>query len=219
MEVNNTTAPQTVSQLSGQQLGQDFQTFLNLLTTQLQNQDPLEPMDSNEFTSQLVQFSQVEQQIRGNSLLENLMALQSLNLTSLALSFVGMRVESIGDQLDFNGEEPIGFAYTLPESSTGTTISITDADGNVIRRFEGSKDPGLHEVKWDGLDDNGQMAAAGTYTVKVSAFGETGQSLNIQTTVPGYVRGIESADNGDTLLLIGDRKVPISGARKVEKPV
>ena len=92
VSISNIAAQSAASQAQKAQLNQDFDDFLTLLTTQLQNQDPLEPMDSNEFTNQLVQFSQVEQQLATNDLLEDMRALSVLNTTQLGLGFVGMDV-------------------------------------------------------------------------------------------------------------------------------
>lgn len=215
-EIASATSAPTRSGTALSSLLNDFDSFLRLLTTQLQNQDPLEPMDSSEFTNQLVQFSQVEQQINTNQNLESLLSLQSLNMTSLALGFMGMNVEATGNELDYTGD-PLQFAYSLPENSTGTMISITDENGSVIRKLEGETDAGVHEVVWDGLDDLGQPATNGTYTLNVSAENEEGKTLNINTTVPGYVTGIESTADGNIMLLIGDKKVPMIEARKVQQ--
>jgi len=220
MDVSSATAaaPAT-SQASQSQatLGQDFDQFLNLLTTQLQNQDPLDPMDSNEFTNQLVAFSGVEQQIRTNSLLESQMALDALNITSLGVGFIGMDVEHAGEFLEFNGSDPLTLSYIMPEQSVETTVTIFDANGNSVYSVGGETSEGQQSFTWDGNNSEGFTSPAGTYRVQISAMSTDDVPLNIGTSVPGRVTGIESANDGNVLLLVGDQKVPITDVKIVRE--
>jgi len=219
MEVSSSTnTAASASAQSGARLNQDFDDFLLLLTTQLQNQDPLSPMDTNEFTNQLVQFSAVEQQIKTNSNLENLLAMQTLNMTALGVSFIGKMVEVTGDTFAVTPGTDTTLSYVMPEDAGTATITIKDEDGDVIYSADAEKTAGRHDFTWNGLDKNGNPVAAGKYTVTITAMNEDAQSLNVPTSVPGYVSGLESDDNGNLMLVINGEKIPLTEVRKISIP-
>lgn len=197
------------------QLNQNFDDFLQMLTTQLQNQDPLSPMDTAQFTNQLVQFSQVEQQLRGNDTLNKLLAMQTLNMTALGVSFIGKDVEVAGNTFTADGVKGVAMSYTLPEDATTGTISILDENGDTVYSQDAEKTAGTHEFAWDGKNNSGNMAPAGNYTIKVSAGNATTTSLNVTTYVPGRVTSLESADDGTLLLNVNGEKVPLTDVRKI----
>jgi flagellar basal-body rod modification protein FlgD len=205
----------TAQQADRSKLNQDFDQFLLLLTTQLQNQDPLAPMDTSEFTSQLVQFSGVEQQIKGNTLLQNLLSAQTLNMTALGVSFIGKNVEVAGKDFRTDGTSPSSISYEMPQTATAGTITIVDKDGNTVFSKPAELTRGLHGFTWDGKGTDGQSVPEGDYTVSVSALTETGLSLNVTTYVPGYVNGLETAEDGSLVLDIGNQKVPLADVRKI----
>ena len=218
VSISNIAAQSAASQAQKAQLNQDFDDFLTLLTTQLQNQDPLEPMDSNEFTNQLVQFSQVEQQLATNDLLEDMRALSVLNTTQLGLGFVGMDVEVTGDSFQYSGQGPVDLGYALPAASKDTTISIKNADGETVYSVDGETSSGIKSFQWDGKNKDGFAVPAGDYTIEVSALNEAGKSLIVPTSVPGRVDGIESDDSGEVLLLVGNQKLSISDVTRAKLP-
>jgi flagellar basal-body rod modification protein FlgD len=220
MEVSSTTSSTTTSasSQSATQLNQDFDDFLLLLTTQLQNQDPLSPMDTNEFTNQLVQFSGVEQQIKTNSNLENLLAMQTLNMTALGVSFIGKTVEVTGDTFAHTSGAGSTMSYVMPDDASTATITIKDENGDVVYSTDAEKSAGRHDFTWDGLDKNGNIAATGKYTVTVTALNEEAQSLSVTTSVPGYVSGLESDDDGNLMLVINGEKVALTEVRKISIP-
>lgn len=222
MEVSGTQSTPVAQQSEAAQdrvsLGQDFDQFLRLLTTQLQNQDPLSPMDSTEFTNQLVQFSNVEQAIKQNDSLEKLLAMQTLNLTALGVSFIGKDVEITGNTFEKADTGSVAFSYQIPADAVSATMSIIDDNGNVVYTQNAEKSAGRHDFTWDGLDTSDQPLPAGTYEVRIAALTENKTALNVQTFVPGHVDGLESADNGDLLLLVGKNKVPMTEVRKISKP-
>lgn len=217
MEVSNSTSTSTTSSTStsSSQLNQDFDDFLLLLTTQLQNQDPLSPMDTNEFTNQLVQFSQVEQQIKTNSSLDNLLAMQTLNMTALGVSFIGKYVEVDGDTFTADGTNSTTLSYVLPDTAASGTLTIKNADGDVVYSTDIEKTAGRQDFTWDGLDSDGNLAPAGEYSVTVTALDAESQSLSVSTSVPGYVTGLESDDSGELMLVIDGKKVSLTGVRKI----
>lgn len=216
MEVtSSTTTTNSASTSSGTQLNQDFDDFLLLLTTQLQNQDPLSPMDTNEFTNQLVQFSQVEQQISTNKNLENLLAMQTLNMTALGVSFIGKFVEVYGDSFTTDGTSPTTMSYVLPDEASSGTLTIKNANGDVVYSKSTETTAGRHDFVWDGLDKDGNVAPAGDYTITVTALDSENQSMSVATSVPGFVSGLESADDGSLMLVINGKKVPLTDVRKI----
>lgn len=188
------------SSASRSKLAQNFDTFLVMLTTQLKHQDPLSPMDSTQFTNQLVQFANVEQQINANSNLESLIALQKVNQGSMAISYLGHTIEAATKQLPLQ-DGKANFSYTLPEDARSIAVVIKDAKGAVIANLskpDGSK--GRHEMSWDGRDANGtQMKDGGTYYVEVIATSGEDKPIEASTTVYGKVTDVAS-DANDTLV-------------------
>ena len=191
------------------QLAQDLDDFLTLLTTQLQNQDPLNPMDSTEFTNQIVQFSQVEQMINQNQKLNDILQLELAGISSIALGYVGLDASYIGSELSYDGTNPTTITYSLAGDATVATLTILDEGGNVVRTVQVPKSLGKHDFVWDGTDSGGFPVPAGTYSVNLGAADKDGNTVENTTVVSGRVRGIES-QNGVVFLLVGERAVPIS---------
>ncbi len=202
---------------SSNKLSQDFDDFLNLLTTQLQNQDPLSPMDSTEFTNQLVSFSQVEQQINMNGKLEDMLSLQLSGMSTVALAYVGMDVNFVGNVSHYNGTDPIEIDYVLSSNATKSNLRIVDADGITVRTVEAGKTSGLHSFEWDGKDDYGQTLPVGNYTVNVDSLDADGAAIKVSTSVPARVTGIASENGIIQLLLEGDRIIPVGSVISAEK--
>src|ERR1700722_2417147 len=149
-------------------LGSNFNTFLTLLTTQLQNQDPTSPLDTNQFTSQLVQFSQVEQAINTNTNLQALINIQEGEQSVAALPLVGQTVEyayNPGPLASGQAE----FGYNLPSTAASATMTISDAAGNIVFQGPASTDPGDHTFTWNGTGSDGSQEPDGVYTFNVSA--------------------------------------------------
>ena len=190
-------------------LAEDFDQFLTLLTTQLQNQDPLDPMDSTEFTNQIVQFSQVEQSINTNQKLDNLVSLQLASISSVALGYVGMDVSYVSAELNYDGSDPVKVNYALSDGALQAKINIYNEAGDLVYSGEVPADAGAHEFVWDGRNNGGEMEPEGTYSVSIDAIDTEQNPIDTSTVVSGHVRGIES-QNGIIFVLIGDRAVPIS---------
>lgn len=211
------TAQNTKLKDASTRLNENFDTFLTLLTTQLKNQDPLNPMDSNEFTNQLVNFSGVEQQIRSNQTLDNLLTLSTLNMTTLGLGFIGLNVRTTGDTMSFNGTAPLSFTYTLEAEARTNNIHIIDKDGATVFTAQGEVIPGKHEFTWDGKDSNGAPLPAGQYRVQIGAVDAQGKPIASSTVVPGHVSGIESAEDGTIMLIINGAKVPLTDVKSASE--
>ncbi len=197
-------------------LGGDLNRFLTLLVTQLQNQDPLNPLDTNEFTAQLVQFAGVEQQINQNAHLETLIEVGKASGVAAMVNLIGKRIEAAGATLPLaNGEGRA--SYTLAEPAAETTLTIVDADGGVVLTRDGETGVGRHDLVWDGLDGDGRSLPDGAYTIEVTARRADGSAIAAATSISGIVTGAASGDDGATLR-IGSVEVPMAQVIAIADP-
>jgi flagellar basal-body rod modification protein FlgD len=206
---NGTATSGTTSQLDlNNQIAGNFNEFLSLLTTQLQNQDPLSPMDTNQFTQQLVEFASVEQQINMNTNLQTLVTLQQTAQDSQALAFVGQTVTVNGSNatLPSGGQAQWTFNPTTPATATFT---VTNSTGQTVFTQSGTVQPGSQQFTWNGLSNNGQQNPAGNYTLAITATGANGQSVAVPTTVTGTVASVDLSQN-PPLLSIGGQNYTVS---------
>jgi len=205
----------TQSQQSQKKLEDDLNQFLTLLTTQLQNQDPLDPKDATEFTSKLVQFATVEQQIYQNSNLEKLYNLQKNSQVVSMVNYLGTTVEAKGGSFYLeNGTSK--FTYTLQDKSTDTTITIRNSSGQTIATFGGELDIGKHGAVWDGTNSLGYKVEDGLYTVTVLTKDAEGKPVDVTTTVFGRVTGAGSED-GEVTLFMDAIEVPLGDVLSVSE--
>jgi flagellar basal-body rod modification protein FlgD len=182
-------------------LGTDFKTFLTLLTSQLKNQDPMAPLDTNQFTQQLVSFSQVEQAINANAKLANLVSLQSTNQTLSALPLVGHSIQYSDNQTALvNGKATFG--YELPATAANTSIVINDANGRTVFQTSGQTAAGFHSFSWDGSGMDGSTQPDGVYTFNVGAAAADKSTLTPTLSSFGTVSSVNVA-NGTASLDIG----------------
>lgn len=189
--VGSTTVPQSEATNSRTRLSDNYDTFLVLLTAQLQNQDPLAPMDSTQFTQQLVQFSQVEQQIRTNEQLEGLVGQYQAASAGAALSYLGKDAIIEADETYLAGGEA-NWAYRLPEAATSMTITVKDAQGRTIyETTTAARGAGEHLFKWDGKKTDGTTAADGVYTIEVEAENAAGEALTPAISVRETIMGVD----------------------------
>lgn len=172
-------------------LSNNFDTFLTILTAQIQNQDPLEPMDSTQFTEQLVQFSGVEQQIRVNTQLETLIAATNSSAGASLSGYLGQEAEidSAGGQ--FTGD-PIKWRYELPADATSTTVTVTDASGKVLYSKTGELTAGSHDFTWDGtLNTGGKAATDQPYWISVVAEDANKKALTPTHSLVTRITGVD----------------------------
>jgi flagellar basal-body rod modification protein FlgD len=194
-------------------LSTDLNSFLTLLTSQLKNQDPLSPMDSTQFTNQLVQFSQVEQQINMNGNLTSLIGLTQQSIASSVVNYIGKTIEGPSNQAPLiNGA--LKASYNLTETAASVNMAVKDDKGNVVFSKTVDATEGVHEFDWDGKDSNGIQLKDGTYTLQVNALKTDGSTLDTSTTVFGKVTGITSV-NGTTTLLLGNIGIPMTSVLAV----
>ena len=186
------------SQVASSTLAANFDTFLALLTTQLQNQDPLDPMKSEQFTTQLVQFAGVEQSINTNKNLEQLIELQTSVQLNSAVSYIGRIVEVVADELMLDGGAA-KISYGLGHNAETTVITIVDLNGNAVRTVIGETAAGRHEFDWDGRNDNGDQVPDGVYGFNVVAVDQDDETVDTVSASLGRVTGVEIVD--DALML------------------
>ncbi|WP_439598891.1 flagellar hook assembly protein FlgD [Falsiroseomonas sp.] len=173
---------------SGTRLAGDLDTFLKLLTTQLQNQDPTSPMDADQLTQQLVQFSTVEQQINTNNTLQQLLALQQSSQLGEAAALVGRRVAVETDRLPLQSGQA---QVNLPAAGTARTarIEVRDANNILVRASDVTLGANASQWNWDGKTTNGTQKPDGTYRVTVSGRDSNGAAVPLSFSVTGQVTG------------------------------
>lgn len=178
--------------------------FLKILLAQLQNQDPLDPMDGEAFVAQLAVFSQLEQQMNTNDLLEVIATYQSSINASQSMNLLGSDIKAIGKQVTVRNGESTPITYVLPEGGE-VVIKIYDSEGEVVREVEaGYYDAGQHEFAWDGKNDDGEQVPDGSYTVGVVGYNENDLPMTDVTVVSqGPVTGLTFDDDGVPVLLVG----------------
>lgn len=166
----NVQASDSLSQLS-----EDYDRFMTLLVAQIQHQDPLEPMDGTEFISQIATLTQVEQSVQTNSQLESLRSSLAIEGALYETALIGVSVTVPSDAIELTDEGAV-FSYELADDSTGVTGIITDSQGKLVRRIEDMPGDGkkIHDIGWDGLDDQGNPVATGAYTISLSSDDEAG---------------------------------------------
>lgn len=201
------------SKTDGTSLGKNFNAFLNLLTAQLKNQDPLSPMDSSEFTNQLVQFANVEQSIKSNDYLQKLLTLNAISMTGIGLSYIGLDVFAPGVDFAFDGKNPVSLSYKMPENAEKGTIAIVNEDGDTVFSTQADTKAGLHSLSWNGKDTEGNLVPKGNYTIKISGQTTAGKALSVITYTPGVVTGIETGEDGSVSAIINGKLVPVTEIR------
>jgi flagellar basal-body rod modification protein FlgD len=196
--------------VASQQIAGNFNTFLQLLTTQLQNQDPLSPMDTDQFTQQLVEFASVQQQLDTNTNLQTLISLQQTSEATSALQLVGATVTMSGTTATLSNAtgSPATWSITSPSPATGN-VTITSSAGTTVFTGSVALNAGTQSFTWSGQGNNGQTWPDGTYTIAVTATGANAQTVNVSTQVQGTVSGVNLSQNPPTLIVNG-QNVPVS---------
>jgi flagellar basal-body rod modification protein FlgD len=194
-------------------LAGNFTQFLTLLTTQLKNQNPLDPLDTNQFTQELVQFSSVEQQLKTNDTLSQLLTASKTSAASTASSFLGKTITADGatSQLT-NGAAT--WTLNAARAAKTATITILDANGNVVATKAQALSSGSQIFAWDGRTTAGATAADGKYTIKIAATDATGSSIDVSTKASGTVTSVDVSGSEPTLLVNG-QSLPVSSVTSI----
>lgn len=186
----------------------NFDTYLKLLSAQLSNQDPTQPMDASKFTEQLVQYAGIEQQIGTNDKLDSILKTINSNGITPLLSYVGQYIEAPakGSLVVQNGTSKL--AYTLPSEATSVKIYVKDSAGKNVATMDGLTTKGLNRVVWDGSLDSGKKATDGTYSFSLVAKNSKGETMEVTDIRNiGQVTGIETGSDGTTMLKVGSLEV------------
>lgn len=188
------------------ELGKD--DFLKLMITQLKYQDPMNPMESNEYAAQLAQFSSLEQLANlnenvTNSIDANYYLTQSINNTMTA-TLIGKNVKLATNAINNNGQESVNLGYTLPSDASSVSINIYNEYGNLVRTIESDqKNEGDSKLSWDFTDNDGKKLNNGNYTFEVVATSMNGTDMTINNYLVGAIDGVKFTEDG-TQLMIGN---------------
>lgn len=203
-------------------MGDTQDRFLKLLVTQLQNQDPLNPMDNAEVTSQIAQLSMVNGiQSLNNTLLalsgqmDMSQSLQAASLIGKDILYPGEKI-SLGSDPDTGAKSATPFGIDLMSGAAKTKVSIQDSAGKVVREFEfDAQDAGIYPMTWDGLDSAGAPVPDGAYTVQVTASDDKGQPVSVQALTSGHISSIAYTSEGLRLNLALGQKISLLDVRQV----
>src|SRR5579871_1956227 len=208
------TNSSSTSLIGQQEIASNFQEFLQLLTTQLQNQDPLSPLDTNQFTQQLVEFAGVEQQLKTNSDLDQLITLNKTSQATAALNFVGAQVTADGSTTQLKNGVAV-WNITSPKPAAAS-ISILDQNGNTVWTGQQTLDTGAQSYSWNGCTSTGTTAPDGLYTIQITAQDASNQPVTISTQYSGTVTGVDLSGS-QPLLQVGSSYLTISQVKSLQR--
>jgi len=190
----------------------NYDLFLTLLTTQIQNQDPLEPLDSAEYTNQLVQYSSVEQSIQTNDYLKDLLASMESAQASSYVSYLGSEVTANGSTSSLTAGRA-SWDFTISQAAAGT-VEVVNAQGKVVHSEQISSTAGKSTFVWDGKNSSGGQEPDGSYTIRFGLTNDAGSSVPASVEITGIVDGVDLT-TGTPFLEIGTAKVPVSDVKSV----
>lgn len=202
------------SVLSGSRetIAENFDTFLQILTTQLRNQNPLDPLDTNQFTQQLVQFTGVEQQLKTNEFLEAMMTATQNATNSEAVSYVGKIVTASGNKSELiDGSATWHFAV---DKAATITATVRDLNGNTVFTKQGQVSQGESVFRWDGIGNDGKQKPDGSYYVTIEARDSNGRLVGVATEMTGEVTGVDFTGS-EPVLIVGNARVNLSSVMSV----
>jgi flagellar basal-body rod modification protein FlgD len=211
--VSGTSSSSSTSSTPG--IADNFQTFLTLLTTQLQNQNPLDPLDTNQFTQQLVQFAGVEQQLKSNDQLKSLVDLQKSSASTEALVYVGQNVAVDGATAQFSTSAT--WNLTAAKDTSNSTVSITNAAGVTVYSGNFALKSGGATFVWDGKGNDGTQYPPGAYTISAVGKDQNGNNVAISTEVQGVVDSVDLTAS-PPLLSIGGANYTTDKIKRVVRP-
>jgi flagellar basal-body rod modification protein FlgD len=199
---SSSSSSSSTSSVTDGTLAGNFQTFLTLLTTQLQNQNPLDPLDTNQFTQQLVEFAGVEQQLKTNDQLTNLISLQQTTSATQALGFVGKTAVVNGSTTALSNSQAT-WDLNVPTTST-VTISIANSAGQTVFTGNYSATAGNEQpFTWNGQGNDGTQWPDGQYTMTATAQDSTGNSVAVSTEISGTVNSVDLTQSPPLLSIQG----------------
>jgi flagellar basal-body rod modification protein FlgD len=195
-------------------IANNFEQFLTLLTTQLKNQSPLEPLDTNKFTEQLVQFASVEQQLKTNDTLSALLSLSKTSTVNNAMSFVGSTITADGRTSTLaNGVAR--WQLNAPRAGTAT-IEVKNAAGEVVATTTQTLQGGEETFAWNGRTSAGAVAPPGSYSIVLNARDATGTAMTVATDLQGVVDAVD-LQGATPILKIGALTVPMDQVKVISR--
>jgi flagellar basal-body rod modification protein FlgD len=197
----NILAAQNQASTNGQartQLSDNFDTFLKLLTAQLANQDPMDPMDSNKFTEQLVAYSQVEQQIRTNEQLDSLISQTRASVGASAVTYLGKRALIDSDRATVT-DSGAQWSYAFNQPAERARLVVRDSAGREVFSTSGNTGAGEKSFTWDGIDSSGRRVAPGVYRLSIQAVDANGNPTPARISTEETVLGVGFNNSGVTL--------------------
>lgn len=212
--VSTATTTSTSSTSSSSSSALSTEDFLQLIVTQLQNQNPLDPTDTTEFMNQLVSYASYTTQQEMNTSINSLVTSMNSMLASNGIGYIGQNVEAKGDTTTLQDGQAT-WGYSLSSDASSVTVTVKDEDGNTVYTADGETDSGSHTFTWDGTTNSGGTAEDGNYTISVSATNASGSSVLDYTTVIGKVTGVDST-SGTTKLLVGDTTVDLTSVISIK---
>jgi flagellar basal-body rod modification protein FlgD len=212
-------ATMTDSLLENDDLGKD--AFLKLLLAQLQNQDPMEPVKSQDFVAQLAQFSSLEQltsinnAVSGGKNAEATAELRQAIESNTAVGLMGKQVEIPTETLTYTGNTSVEIGYNLTGPANKVDLQIYDTEGNLVRTLtQFSPTEGNGSISWDGVSSQGQAQPAGNYHIVPTAVNGQGNSVIVSASLTGEVTGVRYQD-GKPILVLNGGEAPLSGVARI----
>jgi flagellar basal-body rod modification protein FlgD len=197
-------------------LANNFQTFLTLLTTQLKNQNPLDPLDTNQFTQQLVEFAGVEQQMKQNDQLSTLVSLDQNAQSTTALNFVGATVAVVGQGAALPAKGDATWSLNAQKPATGA-ITISAPNGQTAYSGTMTLNAGAQNFTWNGLGDGGVQWPPGNYTMSIVGTDASGQPVTVTTQVQGVVDSVDLTQT-PPVLSVGGQNYTVNQIQRVVRP-
>lgn len=196
------------------EMGKD--DFVKLMSAQLKYQDPMSPLKNEEMAAQLAQFSALEQMMNMNQNLEKMTAAQKPQENVLAASLIGKRIHTDSSRFQLaKGAQP-ELKFNLPEDAETVNVAIVDAKGEVVREVElAGMMKGPQSIRWDAKNGKNQEVPLGEYTYRITATGEQGKPLQINTATGGLVSGVVF-EGGKPMLLVDDKKIALETVGRIE---
>lgn len=207
MQISSTTSTaattSTTSSSSASSLAANYQSFLTLLLKQLEVQDPTNPVDANEYTSQLVQLASLEQDVANGEKLDELTtAMTQLGSGIAAIGYIGHTVEAEGDTTSLQDGEA-SWEYDLDSDAKTVALTVRDEDGRVVYRQTGDSSAGTHSFTWDGVGTDGTVHTDGSFTLSVDAVDTTNAAVSTTTRIKAVVNAVDTSSS-DTVLDLGN---------------
>ncbi|WP_350335119.1 flagellar hook assembly protein FlgD [Coralliovum pocilloporae] len=214
MEISSTN-PAGNGQTSSSQtrLAADLDTFLTLLTTQLQNQNPLEPLEAEQFTQQLTQFTAIEQQIQTNDKLDSLITASATQFASSIINYVGRTITADGSRATLD-EGRAQWTFESDEATDDGLVAVVNARGDIVFEQKISIKEGQQNFVWNGKNDDGEFAPEGTYRLEVIGRDSNGLPIDVSTEISGTVSKVDVTKSPPELT-VGSAQVPLTTIQSV----